>query len=248
MAKKDRMVASQQLGYVADFCPLCRDIKRFQLVGASEVAKGEKFTGGRFNFHHYLATCPTCDTLYQVELARYADISEKPLALDALITKTFPTIRQVYADRLLLEDLLKASPKSIHGETRAKLLWEPFVLLSYMTEKNVWGHPRDIGVLISYVVVFLIWLSMIPLHDKLVASGNGVVFRFLTIPLILPVFWQMVEARKRFVRNKIAPKIAQSLQPLKPSIKEYDDILTQLRQRKHQFGLYLKASDFFPRK
>lgn len=128
----------RKLGFVADFCPVCREIEKFQLsrVGLASHLYGASFGEGKLVGHQ--KKCLRCGTELQTDASIYKDVQKKlPSAGSAdLVANTFPNIRQHYSDRLSIEEQLAKRPAGIEAKTRASLIKEPFHLLAPIVEKR----------------------------------------------------------------------------------------------------------------
>ena len=129
---------TRKLGYVADFCPICREIRGFQVnrIGMAGHLYGVSFGQGQLAGHQ--KTCLPCGVELKADAAIYKDIPKKlqDAGTTQLISSTFPNIRQYYADRLSLEDQLTRQPSQIDVQTRLALIKEPFLLLAPIVEKR----------------------------------------------------------------------------------------------------------------
>ncbi len=119
----------RQLGFVADFCPVCRKVRPFAIA---EVRMAAHFwfiptEWGRFLTHRQ--TCRDCRTVRPCHLGQFhKPVSILSGSIDGLVEKTFPAVREVYARRLALEETVASDPAKLDAEVRAKLIVEAFEL------------------------------------------------------------------------------------------------------------------------
>jgi hypothetical protein len=120
-----------RMGVAADFCPVCHKITAFS-VNRVGVATHVYFVPmGEGELRNYSQTCLSCGTDFHsdpdrfVRLVQYADSP-----IDRLVEETFPSLRQVYSERLALEERIAADPHALDAETRWSLLMEPFQIAS----------------------------------------------------------------------------------------------------------------------
>jgi len=151
----------RKLGYVADFCSICREIRESQLsrVGLASHIYGASFGAGKLVGHQ--RKCLHCGTELRVDASIYKDVQKKvPSAGVAdLSANTFPNIRQHYSERLSLEVQLATRPGDIDERTRASLIKEPFHLLAPVVEKRFSAThiDRHVGIaLLSTIVVMIL--------------------------------------------------------------------------------------------
>lgn len=82
----------RKAGYVADFCPICRDVKMFQLirVGMASHVYGLSFGKGKLAGHD--RKCVDSGMELQADPAKYKDIVKNTdgVRTDDLVSATFP--------------------------------------------------------------------------------------------------------------------------------------------------------------
>src|SRR6516162_3646749 len=118
-------------GAVADFCPICRDLRAFHLIRIGLTGHIYKISFMQGELVGHMIECMDCGMRLNTEIMRYASIYEKPVKdLEVLIQITFPAAREVYAERLKLEVERVRSSVNATSEQRAALILEPFELLN----------------------------------------------------------------------------------------------------------------------
>ena len=123
------------LGFVADFCYLCREIREFKVNSVSMVSHVYYLPTGSGKLAGHYRQCTTCACQLNAEPGKYRDFGRKnELNLPRLIQVTYPNIEQHYAQRLQVEEALKSNPGQITGNARSDLIAEPFHLLSHKVE------------------------------------------------------------------------------------------------------------------
>lgn len=120
----------RRLGYVADFCPICISARPFVLerVGAAKHILNLSIGGGELVDNQRV--CLHCATAFRADPQQYAAVAKNLDTIEPLTLETFPTLAQAHSPRLALEQQVLAAPDGIAPDTRAKLLLEPFTLLS----------------------------------------------------------------------------------------------------------------------
>ncbi len=122
--------ARTQLGYAADFCPVCRKISEFRIyrLGVGHVYSLDLDPG---KFAGYSQLCMTCQNEFGSMPERFSKLAEKPgSSIEQLAAETSPSIYQDMAERLALERQIAADPHALDAETRAKAMMETFKLAS----------------------------------------------------------------------------------------------------------------------
>ena len=133
----ERKVATP-VGFVADFCFVCRKITAFCINRVSKVPHFWFIPTGKGRTLGHTQMCQSCRSSADCERSRFSR-TDRPFDsdLERLIAATFPAIRQVYAERLALEKRLAADSDALEPEVRRKLLMEPFHLAAPHYEHGI---------------------------------------------------------------------------------------------------------------
>ncbi len=238
----------RKLGYVADFCPICRDIQKFELsrIGLASHIYGASFGKGKLVGHQ--KKCLHCGTALQTDASIYKDVQKKrPGAGSADLTaNTFPNIRQHYSERLSLEEQIAKKPTGVDAKTRASLVKEPFHLLAPIVEKRFSATHIDryVGItllltIVGTIVVANVFNIFLPhameyqANAILLALGIGVVATGV----------QGYKSAGRYLKREVYPRIARSLRPLKPSQAELEVVFAELKRMDFKLAKKAKLKD-----
>jgi hypothetical protein len=127
---------TKSLGYVADFCPLCRDVRAFELVRVGLAGHVYYLTLSEGELVGYERTCMQCRTVLNAQPDRYAHINYRAQPPGELAPITFPKLKEFWAARLGVERELKSVFGKVSPEDRQTLIREPFILLSPKVEEH----------------------------------------------------------------------------------------------------------------
>jgi hypothetical protein len=120
----------KSLGYVADYCRVCRKITPQE---AMERRKGAHIWFIPVESGKLLGTsqiCRSCGTEWGCHPGQFRGFKRfRGKSIDALIGATFPKAREVYRDRLAVDAKIAAGGAEIDAATRRKLLAEAFGLV-----------------------------------------------------------------------------------------------------------------------
>jgi hypothetical protein len=235
-----------RLGFVADFCPICRAIRPFRL---SETGRGKTVAGlesGRKDVDAHYIQCLECGVFLWTKDSNYSYVAEAYQPdLDLLVETTNLPLRFAYADRLKLEDQLKKGAARLSPEGRSALLMEPLTALASTVEKRFTDFGRldtpsalACGGTVA-VAGGLFFYSSRYLGGS--AQDRGLVIAGIAFALGIAyslLQWQLAPAR--FVKTQVAPMAARALKPLGPSRKELEDCLAECRQMGLRIGKVLK--------
>lgn len=217
------------LGKVAEFCPICREIRPFQLMEFGTVGHLYFLPLGDPEKLGYMLQCEECGTLLQYTENPYTGLQQdENCGLEDLITTTNPTIREIHAERLALETQLRQSPTFLTSQQRAGLLLEPFVVMELLMairygKKVVPDIHSGLGCAGTFVlstIVGIINAMFFSFNDVLPAVA-------LTITIVGTAYTilQLIRSGERQVRENVLPRLARALAPLHPAESELRECL-----------------------
>jgi len=124
-----RQRREKRIGNAADFCPVCRQIRAFE-VHEVRMAKHFYFIPvERGTFQHHSQACLNCRTVLNSQPGRFLRLARSAgKSIEELVQTTFPTIHTAFATRLALEEKVAAGGEGIDSRARQQLLLEPFAL------------------------------------------------------------------------------------------------------------------------
>jgi len=233
-----------KLGFVADFCEICRRPQPFTLERRSLTGHIWYLPMGSTYAVTHQGRCTRCGTERQTDKARYAQVARKNTgsARDLLAT-TLPDHEQVLKQRMDVERVVREDIASLPPDWRRELIARPFVTLSPMVEQRFASthlDARSAAALLSLFVfppLMTVLSAMIMPDDAEVGAIAGLA---LTIGLLI---WGGMGAKRRWILKAVAPRLADSLAPLRPTDAELEGVLTELRTHKHRMGQYVKVAD-----
>lgn len=233
----------RRMGYVADFCAVCRGPRPFQLsrlAMASHVFYIPLREERTIAFHR---TCHDCGVQIKANLDAYESISKRRIDIETLREKTYPRLFDVYANRLRIENKIESVTASLTVEERVALIRKSFMLVSQMVEQRFWSIRLDketwlavIGTIIAVLVGRLVTESFAPdqVRSMLVAllAGGALV-----------IVWAFVTASRRFMTRKIIPPLSNSLKPLQPTLFEINTVLSEFKSMRYKLGSKLRSEE-----
>lgn len=237
-------------GLVADFCPICREIRAFQLTRVGAAGHVYFISFGEGNLVAYTTKCQMCGSLYHAQPTRYsASEKDEQVNLETLIQTTFPRLREVHAQRLALEARLRQKSSSLTQDERRDLLIEPFTIVNPLVEARYASAEFDrqsgLGCLATVLIGGGLFFGSIVLKDRAkdwgllaaaILGGVGILYTLLQLHL----------APKRFVRRKIIPSLAKALAPLKPGREEIESSLERCKSVGLRIGKVVMAREIWP--
>lgn len=237
------------LGWVADFCPICRQPRAFRRVRVGLVSHLYFVSIGSGKLVGFEVECSECGTSLETEETRHASVEKnRPGDFAALAAATMPNMPELLGARLALEKTVRESPKSLDPELRERMLAEPFTILNPVLEarqkQTQMDKPAVLGCLGTgmLTVALLVALVMLPREWENVAGltlltlvGIGIIYTITQLALV----------NRRYQRRMILPKLSKALAPLQPDREELEAILSHFRERKMQIGKRTKLDELW---
>jgi hypothetical protein len=234
-------------GYVADFCPICREPRAFELKRVGSASHIYYISVGEGQLVGYERTCLTCRTPARAEPSTYASVAKTlPAGLPELQAQTYPNLAAALSERLALEERVRTAPSSLQPEERQALIRSPFVLLSPKVEKRFASTHIDgkAGLTILAAIVLVI-LGTFVIGVAVPESAMDIAIAVMLALAAALVIWQVRAGGRRFMKREVVPVLAQTLAPLRLTRTEVDAILQELRKAKHKIGGKLRVDDLF---
>ena len=238
-----RKITRRPLGYVADFCGICREPQPFKLAQLDSVGHVYYVSLGGGKPVGHERTCTKCGTFSAATVADYARVSRSAGPFETLKRETYPGLDEAVAARLELEQRVKTAPHLLSQGERLGLIRSAFMLMSPKVEKRFQSTHLDLGVVLAFCAAIGLCIAA-PVVAKAVApdSMDQSVLVAMAIGAVL-VIWQFIAAGSRYMRKEILPIIAKSLAPLKPSEAEIGQTMLEFHRAGHKIGIKLKVSE-----
>jgi len=229
------------LGFVADLCPICREIRPFMVfrLGMASHINYLSFNDGELAGH--VAECQVCKTKIPVNSLKYKSLSNVIHDdLESLIAQTYPNLRNNYADRLMLTERIR-NREVLSTVERDEMLLESFQHLSNRIEeqyaKVTFDRVSKIGCWTTVLLVILfscitpIIITTDSAYDLTVVAAGLTALAGLIFTVL-----QLILAPGRFIRKEIVPLLARTIAPLNPTLSEIETMLEKFRIRGFKIG------------
>lgn len=237
-----RQVNRKQVGYVADFCPMCRGPQVFLMNSVSAhrhvyfVPIGDKNSG-------YERVCDGCKVTLFGTPKFFKASRRKPTSVQEIVQSSFPSFNEVYADRLRIEDAVRRDPGKLPQNVRAALLRQPFSVVSPLVQARFRQQSRlDVRSVLALILALVSGFVAMTVAEMLHSDYAGTTF--LAVVGLGAVFflWTLTSEPRRYLKRFITPQLAKTLGPLQPSESELATVLAELRQSKQRLGRHLRAT------
>lgn len=237
----------KRLGYVGEFCEICRRPQPFTLTKMTLIGHFWYLPMGTHYGSVHRGRCLQCGTEIDTARERYGNVARRKAPARELLDATFPNHEQVLKARLEAERVVRGDPRALAPETRDRLVDLPFVILSPITERRFGkGTQMDwpVGLALLSVVLLPILLddaarAVAPDHEGTAVLAGVLIGLGLTV-------WQIAMVTGRWKRHYLLPRLRTALAPLKPTQADFDRVLSEMRQHGHRLGKVLRPQDLAP--
>jgi hypothetical protein len=220
----------RKVGYVADFCPICRRVTPFLLLKITSVKHIQDISFGQGETVGYTARCRCCPLPILTDIDRYQSTNPQlPPDIDTLIVNTFPTVNEHHRDRLALEREINIDPTGLPPQTRSVLIDEPFSLLSPHRPAQRLVNETESDWFWPMVVMGIICAA--------ISQGN----KAIGISLMAVVCLIYFTARKNSHQQVIRAMLANALAPLKPTPEEISTAATRWKMTSPEIQKLIKS-------
>lgn len=235
----------QHRGYVADFCAICRGIKRFHV---SDIRVAHHFffiPFAKSETTSQMRACTACGQQSFPEPGTYdAFVADAQADIDTLVRETNPALLEKLTERLVLEERAKQSLAGLSAGERTTLLTEPFVALSEQVGRRfARGGCSNILASLALVASLFLFCLWIVYSDepgsatRTLAWVAGVV-SWILFPASLYFF---ATSSRRYMKGRIVPLLARALKPLEPTEPELAKVIETLEADGYKIAWKLKA-------
>jgi hypothetical protein len=236
-----RKVVRRKAGYVADFCPCCRDLRPFTLYVHRLVPHIQHIPLGFGDEVGFDRVCNDCRAPYGARDTTYAKVSRRLLPLQELKQTTYPSLDSVSQERLELEERVRSGRVKLSPEDRFAWVKAPFMYLSPRVERGSMHMDKELAISLAGCIVLYVSAGYV---TKSYFPGLALQIGLTTLAVILAVMvWQLRESGSRFMRRQIVPTLARSLRPLQPTQEEIEAVLWEIKQGTHKIAKRLDAAE-----
>ncbi len=221
-----------KLGYVADFCPICRDVQACELVQVRKVSHFYYIPLGSGEALGHQTRCRACQTTLWVKGEDFASVSQDGGApLPALYATLGPQAAQAAQDRKKLEVRVLAG--GLSPEERTLLIEEPFSILDARLENRGAATKLDrksgmvLGGTFAAVIVLGSAISRVP---EAVADAMGWLLILAIIGGLGATVYFVATDVRRYYAGEIEPLLAKTLAPLAPTKDELERVKAKMTQ------------------
>ncbi len=138
LVKWGKITQEKQLGWVADYCRICRKVTPHEVIEQTTSSKVLFVVLERETLAGHAQTCHGCRTAASCDPKRYRGFQESADgSIDGLIAATFPNLREVYGERLVVDEKITSGSGEVDAATRQRLIMEVFGMAEPHFRKSV---------------------------------------------------------------------------------------------------------------
>lgn len=213
-------VVREDLGWVADWCVVCREPRPFLVT---RIGKENPLYAQSPANAGLLVRCEqACDCCGGIKLSKpddYRQISkDRDTNIDTLIAKTQPDFRERYRKRL--QQAERARTGTLKDSERIQLMIEPILALVPLVERRARALRFDTASVIATICTAILFLLLVS-GACAAAFPFGVKYLWwLVTAAFIYTLHMILTDLKRFVRRCIIPALAKSLKQVDPTKEE----------------------------
>jgi len=195
--------------------------------------------------------CGKCGTQIAMDATAYSSLAKQPGDnVEILAKQTFPYLRQARAERLALEEKLRAG--RLTPWEREQLLLEPFAIVSELFEAKFGGGAMHIqgrgawAILGGFAAAFGIVIAANQLwfpseHRDKALTAAGIIVLAGCLYFLIQLFFEP----RRIYTREFLPSLAKALRPLKPTKEEITMCLERYKRAGMQIGKKIKPAELW---
>lgn len=239
-----RKAVITRLGWVADFCPVCRCIRQFELQRVGSASHVYYVSLGKGELVGHQRRCAVCDTVCHAEPQTYAAIGKvNNIPLNELQANTFPNIEIERGSQIALAQRLKTSPGSFTAAERQQLINNSMALFAQKVETRFARTHLDLPTGLALAGAVVLYCVLFPMLNRLMPDQEPVIATLCGLLAVALVVWQFVESGRRFMMKQVARPLAQTLLAIRPTQGEWKEALADFKSHGYRIGRRLKVND-----
>jgi hypothetical protein len=230
-----------RLGFVADYCPVCRTMRAFSLQRHGEASHVQYISiPGEDRLVGYTRICMTCEGLFPAAPDPYSSLSPTLDEPEALRVRTFPDYHEEYAVQLALD---RKMPSQLSPQDRHDRIHDPALSIAVAAEQRKGNMRMDRHAWLA--LAFLLSAFVVPgLLSHLPGVGEEKAARWTVSWMMLGflvMFASLGTSGGRATVKWATAHLVHALAPLRPTDAELSALVEGLRQKRLWLGDRLKV-------
>lgn len=222
-----RKLVYRRLGYVSDFCSVCRALRSFELRRVSSARHVYYISFSSGEPLDIERACLECHSFFSANPDAYSAISAQRLPLEELRKSAAPKATEILEEQLATEQRIRSSPASLSIQERQALIEGAFAAVGRTVERRFEAGYLSPGMR-NVIVVALMVMALIIAWPAFMSEDLAAL---LLIAMVALVGGQWILSGPRFMRRQILPALATCLYSFRPTESEVRSVLTRLSGR-----------------
>lgn len=245
-----KTIKRQKLGFVADYCSVCRDLRTFQVKRIGSASHVYYISFGEGDLVGYERICGVCSTPFETAPDTYSGMSKDSRPATELVSETFPNYYKVYDDVIARERKVRDTPSLLTPAERKARMREPFVIIAPLAQQKLSSIQVDwrvVAAVFSFLPIFWALGAVAKLTNGPYQDDPSPSFMIAGLALWAGlIIWQIVMSSRRYLQKHAVPPIAAALAPLKPTESEINRVIEELKVAKLKLAR-IRAADLLER-
>lgn len=242
----DNKIFKRRLGYVADYCPVCRGIRCFAFCEERSQRRVNIIPIGKSKLIRIVKQCTDCYGILPAERTDYALLlQDSDVPMGTLIKETFPRVEQVYNEELKLGVRYRNMP----AERQWQYFIRPFLAIA---EDFVDRFPKHDYVVsnraaTSGILTLVLFFGFMHLSGRFHQPGLRLGFAIVSMCSLVGGFVFTYSILKfsphQQVKKNVYPRLATSIADLSPSVEMVERAINELHNRKYWLADFINSAE-----
>lgn len=225
--------APRRIGVIEDFCPICRSLRPAEVFDVKRITQVYFINVDTRSTGRFTTTCTTCHTGTVRKSNPFDELDPDMYQVDGGMPRARGAL-----ERARLEEMVDSG--DVSPIVREALLREPFIALAPAWEHRLKNTVLNVRTLLVIIILFLVICGAM---FTSIAYGMSIaparvlpwtVGAFVVAVVLFPMI--MIATTRFYVRRRLHPVLARSLQPLQPTLVELQAVVDELRAKKLMIG------------
>lgn len=223
-------------GWVADLCPICRDLRSFEVAEVRRVARVYLVPIGSGTLEGREITCADCKSVLSFPDEGYAAISRRRREPAKLVELTNPALLERVDAWFERQERIAQS--TLSSRERVAEILSVLGALEHMAWVRSRGGPEEFAMAVC--VIFFVLMLILTLASW---SNTGLVVQVILLTSLLTSFSVglvlLLTYKPMSVSRHLVPRLVRALEPLEPTLDELGDAMALARRHGLRIGRYV---------
>ncbi len=219
-------IKRKAVGWVADFCPLCRGLRPFRLQRIGAAGHVWFISLGSGSFLGNEIECSACGTIHETDSSRYTRVSDDLAELDELVRRTLPGA-DGRVEALVAREQRVTRAQLAPGEREA-LSREAILHGAGQVDRQIREQRSPPKARLVGWITFGLLVLFAAFGPRLGEPLGPLLALAFFAGLLVCLYFAVTRIRSH-VRGIVEPAVARGLAPLKPTVEEIREAVAHVR-------------------